>query len=70
MDDVEVLRAGVRKLNFHVKELPIRRGQDILRWRLIASRGEKSFTVEANNLLAAFQNLGLLLGLRKPGVEV
>lgn len=67
MDEVEKLRTKIRLASFKVQELPIRRGQEIIRWRLIASKHEKSYTVEGESLLGAFQNLGLMLGLRRPG---
>lgn len=66
MVTVEEIRTRIQKAGWHLSERPVRNGSEISSWKLIAQKGERSFTVESTTLLLVMQNMGRLLGVWKP----
>ena len=66
MITVEDIRNKIQKSGWKLSELPMRSGDEIRRWKLIAEKKEKSFSIEGLTLLEAMQNMGKLLGVWRP----
>jgi len=65
MEEVEKLRTLIKSLAFRIQEIPIRNGQEIIRWRVIASKGDQSVNVEKKTLQESFETLVLMLRARR-----
>jgi len=66
MVTVEDIRAKITFSGWKLSERPMRNGVEVRGWKLIAEKGERSFTVEGETLLSAIQKMGKLLGVWKP----
>lgn len=65
MITVEEIRDKIKYSGWKLHEIPIRKGQEIINWKLIAENNSRSFTIEGETLLKAITNLGKVLGLQK-----
>ena len=63
--DTDKIRLRITSLGWMVREIPVRkkRTTDILEWRLIAVRHDKSVDVSGKTLDESFVNLGKTLGV-------
>lgn len=67
--DTQSIRNRLQSLGWNVMEHPIRtsspdpKQRKVVRWKLIASRGDKSFQVEGKTIDEAMNNLGTNLGV-------
>lgn len=66
MVTVEEIRMKIKKSGWKLSELPMRSGDEIRKWKFIAEKGDKSFTIDGVTILDAMQNMGKLLGVWRP----
>lgn len=59
---MEDIRIRLQKLGWQIREIPIKSGSTIASWRIIASRGEKSISIDGPTLSESFNRIGLMLG--------
>lgn len=65
--DTNEIRNRLQTMGWETKELPIRRASkehivEVVRWKLIGIKGEKSIEVAGSTLDEAMKNLGVSLG--------
>lgn len=65
MITVDEIRDKIKCSGWKLHEIPIRRGQEIVNWKLVAENHSRSFTIEGKTLLKAMTDLGKVLGLHK-----
>lgn len=60
--DIETIRTRLKTQGWKIREIPIRKQDTIVRWKLIATKGEKSYDVGGTTLQDAMEMLGKTLG--------
>lgn len=61
--EIETIRTRLNIQGWQIREIPIRKQDTIVRWRLVATKGEKSYDVGGNTLQDAMEMLGKTLGV-------
>ena len=61
--DTDSIRARLQGLGWQVLELPIKKQNVVARWRVVASRGDKSLEAGGNTLQEAMTSVGQSLGV-------
>lgn len=67
--DTDSIRARLKALSWTILEIPIKRNhpdpaeRKVVRWKLVATKGEKSMEVTGPNIDEAFKQLGMTLGV-------
>jgi len=61
--DTDSIRARLNGLGWQLLELPIKKQNTIARWRVVASKGEKSLEAGGQTLDEAMTNVGQSLGV-------
>ena len=59
----ESIKARLKGLGWSVNEYPVRSGQSIRQWKVIAVRNDHSYAVDGKTLDEAIRNIGLMLGV-------
>lgn len=65
MEEVQDIRTKFKSMKIFVREVPVRKAQEIVGWKLTAHKGERSYMVEGADLLSAYQKLQRIFGLIK-----
>mgnify|MGYP000973184407 CR=1 FL=1 len=60
---MEDIRIRLQSLGWHIREIPIKSGSTIASWRIIASRGDKSISLDGTTLSESLNRIGLMLGV-------
>ena len=61
--DIDSIRARLKGLGWQVLELPIKKQNTIARWKVVASKGERSLEAGGQSLEEALNNVGRNLGV-------
>jgi len=61
--DTNSIRERLNGLGWHVLEIPIKKQNTVARWKVVASRGEKSLEAGGLTLEEAMNNVGENLGV-------
>lgn len=61
--DSATIKARLTGLGWSVNELPIRSGQEIRQWKVVAVKNDHSYQVTGKTLDEAIKNIGLTLGV-------
>ena len=61
--DIDSIRARLTGLGWQLHELPIKKQNTVARWKVIASKGEKSLEAGGTTLEEAMNNVGQSLGV-------
>ena len=67
--DTQAIRARIDKQGWKLREIPVRRThpdsrkREILLWKLIAVRGERSIETSGRTIDEAIKNIGMTLGV-------
>jgi hypothetical protein len=61
--DTESIRVRLQTQGWHLLELPIKKQNTVARWKVVASRGEKSLEAGGTTLEEAMTNVGQSLGV-------
>jgi len=61
--DTTSIRARLQGLGWHLLELPVRSGDRIVRWKVVASRGDQSYEINGTTLDEAVMSIGQTLGV-------
>lgn len=59
----ESIKARLKGLGWSVNEFPVRSGQTIRQWKVVAVRNDHSYEVSGKTLDEAIKNVGLMLGV-------
>lgn len=66
MITVDQIRDKIKYSGWKLLEMPIRNGDSVSGWKIVAAKGEKSITIEGTTLLLAMQRTGQYLGVWRP----
>lgn len=61
--DTESIKARLTGLGWSVNEFPVRSGQEIRQWKVVAVKNDHSYQVTGKTLDEAIKNIGLTLGV-------
>jgi hypothetical protein len=61
--DQNIIRQRLDKQGWKLRELPIRSGATVARWKLVAMKADKSYEVTGTTLQSALESLGKILGV-------
>ena len=61
--DQNTIRQRLDKQGWKLRELPIRSGDTVARWKLIAVKYDKSYEVTEPTLQGALESMGKMLGV-------
>ncbi len=57
------IKARLKGLGWSVSEFPVRSGQTIRQWKIVAIKNDQSYEVSGKTLDEAIKNIGLILGV-------
>lgn len=61
--DTDSIRARLKGLGWQLLEVPIKKQNKVARWKVVASRGEKSLEAGGDTLEEALNSVGRSLGV-------
>ena len=61
--DQNTIRQRLDKQGWKLRELPIKSGATVARWKLIAIKSDKSYEVTETTLQGALESMGKMLGV-------